>query len=197
MLGKVERRGGLAKAVIRKTVAGVRTVGPEALRSVIQECIAVKNSTMNVSGFSPAQWVLGRNPREPGTLTDEDAWNDIGAMEGKFNGSDAFAVRQKSSIEAKKAMVKLDTSRRIQKALTKNASPAKEQYCTGDYVVYRRDAQVGGTKWSTTSRVIGKESAEAIWVVNGGVPVLCSIHSLRPASEEIACSMVYLFSQNH
>ena len=53
MLGKVERRGGLAKAVIRKTAAGVRTVGPEALRSVIQESIAVKNSTMNVSGFKP------------------------------------------------------------------------------------------------------------------------------------------------
>ena len=100
-------------------------------------------------------------------------------MEGRFNGSDAFDLRQKSRIETKKAMVKLDTSRRIQKALTKNASPIKEQYRTGDYVVYRRDAQVG-----TTSRVIGQESAEAIWVVNGGVPVLCSIHSLRPASEE-------------
>ena len=51
-------------------------------------------------------------------------------------------------------------------------------------MAYRRDAQVGGTKWSTTSRVIGKESDEAIWVVNGGLPVLCSVHSLRPASEE-------------
>ena len=77
-------------------------------------------------------------------------------------GADAFALRQKSRIEAKKAMVKLDTSRRIQKALTKNASPIKEQYRTGDYVVYRRDAQAGGTKWSTISRVIGQESAEAI-----------------------------------
>ena len=53
MLGKTERHGGLAKAVIRKAVAGVNTVGPEAMRSVIQEVIAVKNMTMNVSGFSP------------------------------------------------------------------------------------------------------------------------------------------------
>ena len=51
-------------------------------------------------------------------------------------------------------------------------------------MVYRRDAQAGGTKWSTTSRVIGQEGAEAIWVVNGGIPVLCSVHSLRPASQE-------------
>ena len=50
--------------------------------------------------------------------------------------------------------------------------------------MYRRDAQAGGTKWSTTSRVIGQEGAEAIWVVNGGIPVLCSVHSLRPASQE-------------
>ena len=39
--------------------------------------------TMNMSGFSPSQWVLGRNPREPGTLTDEDTWNDI---EGSSTG---------------------------------------------------------------------------------------------------------------
>ena len=184
MLGKVERHGGLAKAVIRKAVPSVPAVGADALRSVIQEVVSVNNTTMNVSGFSPSQWVLGRNPREPGTLTDEQAWNDIGAMEGKFNGADAFALRQKSRLEAKKAMVKLDTSRRIQKALTKHAAPIKEQYKTGDYVVYRRDVQAGGTKWSTTSTVIGQESAEAIWVVYGGIPVLCSFHSLRPASEE-------------
>ncbi|CAE7312962.1 unnamed protein product, partial [Symbiodinium necroappetens] len=158
--------------------------GADALRSVIQEVASVKNMTMNVSGFSRSQWVLGRNPRGPGTLTDEQAWNDIGAMEGKLSGADAFALRQKSRLEAKKAMVKLDTSRRTQKALTKNAAPIKEQYKTGDYVVYRRDAQAGGTKWSTTSRVIGQETAEAIWVVSGGIPVLCSVHSMRPASEE-------------
>ena len=35
MIGKVERHGGLAKVVIRKTVAGVPTVGTEAVRSVI------------------------------------------------------------------------------------------------------------------------------------------------------------------
>ena len=170
MLGKVECHGGLAKAVIRKTVAGVPTEGADALRSVIQEVASVKNMTMNVSGFSRSQWVLGRNPRGPGTLTDEQAWNDIGAMEGKLSGADAFALRQKSRLEAKKAMVKLDTSRRTQKALTKNVAPIKEQYKTEDYVVYRRDAQAGGTKWSTTSRVIGQETAEAIWVVSGGIP---------------------------
>ena len=53
MLGKVERHGGLAKAVVRKTVSCVPTVRANALRSVIQEVISVKNSTMNVSGFSP------------------------------------------------------------------------------------------------------------------------------------------------
>ncbi|CAE7468849.1 unnamed protein product [Symbiodinium sp. CCMP2592] len=66
----------------------------------------------------------------------------------------------------------------------KNASTFKEEYRPGDYVVYRRDTQVGGTKWSSVSRVIGQENAEAVWVVNAGVPVLCSIHALRPAGEE-------------
>ena len=81
-------------------------------------------------------------------------------------------------------MVHLDCSRRVQKALTRNAAPIKEDYQPGDYVVCRRDAQAGGTKWSSASRVIGKEGSESIWVIHSRVPVLCSVHALRPATEE-------------
>ena len=78
----------------------------------------------------------------------------------------------------------LDCSRRVQKALTRNAAPIHETYRPGDLVVYRRDEQVGGTKWSSAARVIGQESSESIWVIHNGLPVLCSAHALRPANEE-------------
>ena len=82
------------------------------------------------------------------------------------------------------ASVHLDCSRRVQKALTRNAAPVHEKYRPGDLVVYRRDEQIGGTKWSGAARVTGQESPESIWVIHIGLPVLCSVHALRPANKE-------------
>ena len=90
MIGKVERHGGLAKAVIRKAVHEVGTTGISEIRALVQEVVGVKNAMMNTSGYSPMQWVTGRNPRDPGALTDEHGWLDLGAMESKHDGSSEF-----------------------------------------------------------------------------------------------------------
>ena len=90
MIGKVERHGGLAKAVIRKAVHEVGTTGISEIRALVQEVVGVKNVMMNTSGYSPMQWVTGRNPRDPGALTDEHGWLDLGAMESKHDGSSEF-----------------------------------------------------------------------------------------------------------
>ena len=84
-----------------------------------------------------------------------------------------FALIHKARTEAKKAFVHLDTSKRAQRALLRNAKPLPYTYSVGDVVCFRRD-KTGKTEWSTASRAIGFEGSqnESVWVLCQNVPVL-------------------------
>ncbi len=84
-----------------------------------------------------------------------------------------------------KAFVHLDASKRVARALLKNASPLDIKYEFGDVVVFRKDTNVGTgkTSWSPASRVIGFEGKKNLWVLTRGVPVLISAGNLRPARD--------------
>ena len=73
---------------------------------------------------------------------------------------------------AKQAFVELDCSRRVQRAMLKNASPLDRQYEVGALVTFRRDNQRRGTSWSPVSRVIGHEGSRNLWLLCGNIPVL-------------------------
>ena len=49
-----------------------------------------KNDSMRRGGFSPAQWVLGRHPRRPGALGDEEEWGQLGVLQSQQDGSTEF-----------------------------------------------------------------------------------------------------------
>ena len=49
--------------------------------------------------------------------------------------------------------------------------------------MYRRDNQVGGTIWSTASRIIGKDPHRGLWLLHEGVPVLVAENNVRSADE--------------
>eukprot|EP00435_Cladocopium_sp_Y103_P044648 s521_g12.t1 len=67
-----------------------------------------------------------------------------------------------------------------------NAVAQTKTYSVGDIVVYRRDAQQGGTTWSTASRVIGHDAHNGLWLLHEGVPILCSTARVRSANESEA-----------
>ena len=71
----------------------------------------------------------------------------------------------------------------MQKALLRNAQPIPRDYAVGDLVCFRRDNQIGGTKWSPACRVIGKESEKNVWLLCRNLPVLANAQNLRPASD--------------
>ena len=70
-IGKVERHGGILKAMLRKTVQETLPSNIEEMEVVLSECVTAKNELARHQGFSPAQHVLGKQPRVPGSLTDE------------------------------------------------------------------------------------------------------------------------------
>ena len=94
-------------------------------------------------------------------------------------------------MEAKKAFVELDCSKRVQRALLRNAQPIYENYEVGGIVCFRRDF-MGRTQWSPASRVIGKEGDKKVWVLCENIPVLVDGRNLRPANDAEALGRLIL-----
>ena len=192
-IGRVERHGGALKAMVRKVVAQTQAVGPSQLQSVLDECCLTKNSMLRHGGYSPSQWVLGKTPRGPPSFMEEDNGSDLGSFEDQVDPESRFALLHKAREEAKKAFMHLDTSKRVQRALLRNAKPLPYTYSIGDVVCFRRD-KTGKTEWSTASRVIGFEGThnESVWVLCQNVPVLVSAQNLRPAQDAEALAQSVL-----
>ena len=104
-----------------------------------------------------SQWVLGKQLRMPGSVTDMSESADLGVIEAKADPNVAYHKAHATRMSAQRAFVHLDTSNRVARALTRNAAPQHKEYAVGDLVCDRRDAQQGGTTWSTASRVIGHD----------------------------------------
>ena len=85
---------------------------------------------------------------------DEEGWTDLGAIGNSIDPDSIFALQHKARMEVKKAFVELDCSKRVQKALLRNAQPMYENYEIGVIVCFPRDF-MKKTQWSPASRVIG------------------------------------------
>ena len=169
-------------AMYKKVAVEVQPMGPDDVEKILNECCQVKNTSTRVGGFSPTQ-CFGSDPRAAASLMNE-GWTDLGGLAGQTESTSIFALQNMARVEAKKAFVHLDTSKRIQRAMLRNARPITMTYSVGDLVSFRKDNNTGGkTQWSVVSRAIGHEGDRDVWVLCENVPVLVSVHNLRPASE--------------
>ena len=128
----------------------------------------------------------------PGSVTDMSESADLGVIEAKTDPTVAYHKVHAARMSAQRAFVHLDTSNRVARALTRNAAPQHKEYAVGDLVCYRRDAQQGGTTWSTASRVIGHDPHNGLWLLHEGVPILCSTSRVRSANESEALAFSIL-----
>ncbi|CAE7356892.1 RE1 [Symbiodinium natans] len=152
-IGRVERHGGIIKGMARKVISQTQPRGWLEMQQVLDETCLTKNSLLRQGGYSPAQWVLGRAPRELPSILSEDGHADLGAIQDSLDPESAFALQHMVRAEAKKAFVQLDTSKRVQRALLRNA-----RAIPGDY-------------------------QESVWLLCENIPVLASAQNLRPATD--------------
>ena len=62
---------------------------------VLTECINACNELSRHGGFSPAQWVIGRQPRVPGSQADQAEADDIGVLQAQTDGPTQFGIQTK------------------------------------------------------------------------------------------------------
>ena len=106
-IGKVERAQGVMKAILRRVVADAET-GERDFSICSHEALSTKNRMSRVNGYSPSQWVLGKNPRCPGSMTDLEEAGNIGVLEDSLDPSARFHLNHAARMAAQKAFVHLD-----------------------------------------------------------------------------------------
>ena len=102
--------------VWQKVIAQTQARGEVEIQSVLDESCLTKNSLLRNGGYSPSQWVLGKTPREAPSLVSEDQFADLGAIQDQVDPESRFAFQHQARLEAKKAFIYLDTSKRVQRA---------------------------------------------------------------------------------
>ena len=169
-IGRTERHGGLLKAMVIRVIAELQLVGKDAVQHVLTQSVMTKNSMSRVKGFAPSQWVLGKLPKEAGSIMDEENWADLGALTAADDPTLEFGQIAKIREKARKAFVRADMSSRVRRAILRKSAPISKEYGVGDLVCFRTD-QLG---WSTVSRIIGFDGpkvpyrpGKTIWWVSG------------------------------
>ena len=165
-IGRVERRGQMLKAIVRRMVTEKHIVGLDDMETALSEALNAGNEMSRTGGFAPSQWVLGRLPRNPGAQGDEDEFADVGTIQGQVDGFTAFGHNASYRASARKAFVKYDCGLRVSKAFLRKAAPVPGNYQVGDLVSFCREPRKG-----EAGRLIGFEGARTCWIICDGLPV--------------------------
>ena len=140
-IGRVERHGGLFKAVLKRMITEHAVRGFDDIKIAIAEAVSTKNNLSRNGGFSPSQWVFGTLPRGPGDQFDEQEFADLGPLQGQLEPGTAFARRAELRASARRAFIREDCGRRVARAVLRKAAPLVGEYATGDIVCYRKEDQ--------------------------------------------------------
>ena len=149
-----------------------------------------KNSRINASGYSPSQWVLGRNMRLPWSLLDRAG--QLAEHQKALEHPD-FSRRLGMRTAARRAFEVLDTSQRLRRAWLgrSRVTPEATHLPTGTVVyIYRKVKPKKGAKlpllsgeWLGPATVVGHEGA-SVWCSYRGTCTKCAAEHVRRASDE-------------
>ncbi|CAE7536321.1 RE2 [Symbiodinium microadriaticum] len=182
-LGRGERHGGLLKEVIKSVVTSRQLRGRQNMEFVVTESVGIKNHRVNHNGFSPSQWVLGRNPPDLESLTTLLPEAKLGVHQEILDGETSFAQQMMIRGAAKEAFSRVDSSQRIRAAMLRKSVPGRGPFHMGDLVCFhRRQGSKAGWKWFGPARVIGQEGRSTLWVCHGGIPMTVSAEQCRHAT---------------
>ena len=185
-LGRAEAHGGILKHMLtRMDVDQPIRSALQFTDALVQACWA-KNSLSRIDGYTPEQAVLGIARRLPASVTSS---TETAALETALADSvegDAYRHSLKQRLSARKAFLEADNSSSLQRALLRRARPVRDDYETGDWVLYWR--RRGGNlrrergQWHGPARVVLIEKRRVVWLTHGHRLVRASPEQLRPAS---------------
>ena len=177
-LGKVERQGGVLKGMLKRVINAENISGELEIQMALAECLETKNRQGTVGGFSPSQWVIGKNPRN--LAWQDEAEDDFMAISDQ-DPTSSFNRRAGFRESAKLAWAHEDSHRRVRAAILRKGGSPEEEYRPGDMVSFMRRQKTGG--WIGPARVLACEGKN-LWLLHAGIPVLVAKNRVRGANAE-------------
>ena len=135
--GIAERTGGLLKTIFHTVVKATSAVAKHDLQSALAESLDAYNRDVDETGFSPSQWVIGRQPRSQGDVLGGTFSSRL-AEHGLMEHEEGFARRIAMREVARVAMTKLHFSRGIRRAELARPRVLNTTIVTGDLVYFWR-----------------------------------------------------------
>ena len=186
-----DRSGGAARRdlegqLFKKLVQSSQVAGREEVQWATSFTNQAKNSLSRKSGFSPSQWVLGRDIRLPASLADDTEVSRIGAQAAADTQRTKFFRKQQIRMAAREAFARASNDSALRRAELRQVRPSRGPFPVGSYVFYY-DAQnktPSGSCWRGVARVIGKEGASTVWISHRGILVAVSPEHLSFAHNE-------------
>ena len=142
------------------------------------------NNLSFVRGFTPNQWVTGRQPLTSTTLSG-DLFNP-GA--DPMDEPTEFARLQQVRLAAQQAFLRADTDARLRRSMNQLYNEVKDQVAVGQKCWYWPIQGTGilqKSKWRGPARVVAIETNDegkntVVWVAHGTNLLRCGPHQVRP-----------------
>ena len=146
--GIAERAGGALKVVLKATMHQMAALGEEDVRSAVTATLeAVNGDIVTSGGYSPAQMVLGKQPRVTGAGVSGDMRSSLPSLSLQLNEPD-FARLAAMREMAKLAMVRLHYSQALKRASVARPRVQADwgRYAVGDVVYFFREQKATAKK---------------------------------------------------
>ncbi len=182
-IGQIERHGGLWKETFRRVCWAHQVQGKQDVLFATASVNQAKNALVRKGGFSPAQWVLGRDIRIPASLQDDHEVMRVGAQALASTPNSIFYKKTQLRMAAREAFSRAATSSSLRRAELRQVRPSRGPFLPGMYVFYydASDREPSPNCWRGIARVIGKEGSSTIWISHRGLLLAVSPEHLSRA----------------
>ncbi|CAK0891483.1 unnamed protein product [Prorocentrum cordatum] len=189
-LGRVERQGAWWKELAARTIEHSSIRGEDEMRTLAIMVSGAKNSLRRRAGFSPAQWVLGRDPKMPGDLVDDTAnysAHSLAAKDEKIRRR--YAIRT-AARESFMRMQNDDQLRRKKEQREQHNRNAKKGICRGPCVVIGHQGEntwvsLGGRTMLVAPEHIKALAPDDVWFPNGRDEIGQAVAELNRARDSL------------
>ena len=176
----VERRHQVLRKAVEIYMDDLQLTDPRGIKEALTYIVPQQNAVPSVSGFSPSQWVLGKQPRVPGELLGE------GLSPVHINGNRTFEEELRRRTLAKTALAEADADSKLRRALTRKYKGQNEEFHVGEKVWFWRDAKSADLvkiRWLGPAVVVLREEengvANTYWLAYKTQLIRCAPHHVR------------------
>ena len=180
-LALVERRHVTLRRAIEIYMDDMKVTGTKGIRQALTYVVPQLNDTVSVAGYSPSQWLLGKVPRLPGGLMQEEL------APAHLGDHDQFEQLLQQRAAAKRALISADLDAKLRRALLRQYQGTDLPLQIGQKCFFWRDQRqdrLVKIRWHGPARIVmveysKDEKPELYWLAYKTQLIRCSPHHVR------------------